>query len=88
MCAAADAPSAKTPGVGTKIYSFGVGAEADRPDGCEAVREAIEQGATTWREVSAMTGISHEWGLDSSALGSGSSLPNQWSQTGHSARRP
>ena len=61
MCAAADAPSAKTPGVGTRIYSFGVGAEADRPDGCEAVREAIEQGATTWREVSAMTGISHEW---------------------------
>jgi len=61
MCAAADALSAKTPGVGTRIYSFGVGAESDRPDGCEAVREAIEQGATTWREVSAMTGISHEW---------------------------
>ena len=61
MCAASDALSAKTPGVGTRIYSFGVGAESDRPDGCEAVREAIEQGATTWREVSAMTGISHEW---------------------------
>lgn len=35
--------------------------ESDRPDGYEAVRKAIEQGATTWREVSAMTGISHEW---------------------------
>ena len=62
LCARQQMPyRRRPPGVGTRIYSFGVGAESDRPDGCEAVREAIEQGAATWREVSAMTGISHEW---------------------------
>ncbi len=34
---------------------------ADDSASCQAVRDAIEQGAGTWREVAALTGLSHEW---------------------------
>jgi hypothetical protein len=38
---------------------------ADDSASCQAVRDAIEQDASTWRDVAELTGLSHEWSRSS-----------------------